>query len=135
MDGSKSRTSGTTHRHGGSSFSAKKRRSRRPQRFHVAFSNYDELIEERLFEIAGDTDEIVIEAANHITDVELSVFHLDGQLADRISAVVVQRFEFGLTAAGRQDFLPKVFERAPDASDLSNRPRVTTVAFSSASQC
>ena len=104
-----------------------------PYRFHIALSNYDELIEERLFEIAGDTDEIVIEAANHITDLELSVFHLDGQLADRISGAVVQSFEFGLTAAGRQDFLPKVFEGAPDASDLSNRPRVATVAFSSPS--
>ncbi|SDT08201.1 VPA1262 family N-terminal domain-containing protein [Bradyrhizobium canariense] len=101
-----------------------------PYRFHVALNNYDELIEERLFEIAGDIDEVVIEAANHVTDVELSVFHPNGQLADRISGAFVQSYEFGLTAAGRQDFLPQVFEGAPDAVDLSNRPRVATVAFS-----
>ncbi|WP_316235315.1 MULTISPECIES: VPA1262 family N-terminal domain-containing protein [unclassified Bradyrhizobium] len=101
-----------------------------PYRFHVALSNYDELIEERLFEIAGDTDEVVIEAANHITDVELSVFHLDGQLADRISGAFHQGYQFGLTATGRRDILPQVFEGAPHAADLSNRPRIATVAFS-----
>jgi hypothetical protein len=101
-----------------------------PYRFHVALSNYDELIEERLFEIAAGSAELVIETALHVTDVDLSVFHPDGQLADRISGSFVQGFEFGLTAAGRRDFLPKVFDGAPESADLSNRPRVSTVAFS-----
>jgi hypothetical protein len=101
-----------------------------PYRLHVALSNYDELIEERLLEIAGGSAELVIETAIHVTDVDLSVFHPDGQLADRISGTFAQGFEFGLTAIGRQDALPKVFEGAPESADLSNRPRVSTVAFS-----
>jgi hypothetical protein len=94
-------------------------------RFHLALSNYDELIEERLFEIAGDTDELVIE-----TDVELSVFRLDGQLASRISGCITLDFEFGLSVAGRSDILPAVFAGAPEKAELNSRPRITTLPFS-----
>jgi hypothetical protein len=101
-----------------------------PYRLRVALSNYDELLEERLLEVAADVSELVVESTIHVTDVDLSVFQSDGQLADRISGALAQDMQFGLTALGRQDSLPDVFKGAKDITDLTNRPRVGTVAFS-----
>lgn len=101
-----------------------------PYRLRVALSNYDELLEERLLEVASGMSELVVETAIHVTDVDLSVFHPDGQLADRINGSFVQDMQFGLTVQGRQDILPDVFKGAKDSTDLRNRPRVSTVAFS-----
>lgn len=100
-----------------------------PYRLHVALSNFEELIDERLLEAPAGTAEITVEAPIHITNVELSVFTPDGQLADRISGSFGQGFRFALTAAGGHDVLPAVFDGAPDSKNLTNRPRVSTAAF------
>jgi hypothetical protein len=98
-------------------------------RFHVTLKNYDEILRDLLLEMPAGQAELFVEADTHITDVDLSVFHQDGSIGDRVIGSFLQSFEFGVTAIGRADELPPVFRGAPDVADLQTRPRIHTTAF------
>lgn len=95
----------------------------------VSLANFDEGLTDYVVELPSGVPEIFIEAGSHITDVVLEAFNPDGKIAQRLVGAFTQNMEFGITAQGRSDLLPKVFKGAPESPDLQSRPRVSTVAF------
>jgi hypothetical protein len=101
----------------------------RPFALHVSLANHEELLTDYMTELPAGVAEVTIEAPSHITDVILEAFNPDGKLAQRLEGAFIQGFDFGISALGRPDRLPKVFRGAPESADLEIRPRLSTSTF------
>jgi hypothetical protein len=96
---------------------------------HVTAANFDEVLKDCVLEFPSGESEVVIETDSHITDMTIKAFNQDGTLAQRLRCGFVQGMQFGISALGRSDLLPKI-KGTPDAIDLQKRTRRGTVAFS-----
>ena len=95
---------------------------------HVAVSNFDEKLEERLVKFAAGEEQLEIKIRAHLTDIELHAFNPDGSLAQYLGGSFMQSIDFGITAQGASDELPPVSKGAANNEDLVRRPRLSTIA-------
>ncbi|WP_460130251.1 VPA1262 family N-terminal domain-containing protein [Pseudomonas sp. S3_A09] len=100
---------------------------------HVALSNYDELLKSQLVHFAEDQQEAKISAFAHVTDIEVSVFDLSGELVDKIKNQFPQSIDVGLSVLGGHDLMPPPFRGAKNSADLEARSKIVTSSFEAAS--
>lgn len=101
----------------------------RSYKLQVTLKNYDEVIRSTLIDIEAGVLEVTLLAPIHITDVSVSVFDNNGELADQLCVQFLQGTAFGLSMIGAIDKFPPLFPGNPKSHDLESRPRVHTMAF------
>ena len=91
--------------------------------------NFDEVLVDHLVEMPADASTASIEAPNHITEAEVSVYGESGDRVDFIAGFFPQGINFGFAVQGSVDQLPPPVGAAGGSPDLESRGRLQTMAF------
>lgn len=91
----------------------------------------DAVILHQLLAVPAERSEVRLDAGGHVTSLLVSVFdERTGDLMDQEELTFIQQIGFSLVGRGATDILPPPFRAAQAASDLTERPRINTGAFS-----